>query len=644
MHHSTPRNSGAVRPSRRHFLLAGVTGVGAMALAGTAEAATVEVDDHAAFTSASREYGVPVALLAAMSHAQTRWQDHGGTPSASLGYGPMHLIDGTAADAARARADKSGSRSIDTLGEAAKLTGLSEQTLRTDAAANIRGAAAVLAAAQRARGGATGANTDPASWYAAVATTSGLTTAAAQIGHADTVMSAVRSGVSEKLADGTQLRSAARTIGSPEAQRRPLELRVDQARRGRRGGPVDAPRGLDVEWFPAPYEQYGEGAGDYGNHDLANRPRAPKITHIVVHNTEGYFDGTLTMVADPTYVSWQYTLRSSDGHIAQHLKPQDVGWHAGNWYINSHSIGLEHEGFAATGTQWFSEPMYRTSAKLVRHLCKEYRIPIDRAHIIGHDQVPAVADANIPGMHWDPGPFWDWEHYFDLLGAPLSVGVRPTPPKKGDVVRMLPGFNGNVQPLSGCSDDGDECAPNVANFVTLRVSPSADAALVNDLGLHQKGQPASTEVSDISARATAGLEFVVAEVKDDWVAIWYLGVKAWFQNPRRRPKAFVLAKRPRTITAAGATGRVYGTCYPEASAYKDPADVVAVKPLLYSFEKGQEYVVTGKPVTDYYKAKTFSLDTPNDHIDIVGKDKYLQITFGHRAAFVRVEEVTSPQR
>ena len=53
----------------------------------------------------------------------------------------------------------------------------------------------------------------------------------------------------------------------------------------------------------------------------------------------------IDLVQDPTYVSWNYSLRSTDGHIAQHVKAKDVAWHAGNWYVNAKSIGLEHEGF-----------------------------------------------------------------------------------------------------------------------------------------------------------------------------------------------------------------------------------------------------------------------------------------------------------
>ncbi|KNX39198.1 amidase [Luteipulveratus halotolerans] len=630
--------------SRRHFLIAGVAVPTAVAAAGTARAQTVTVDQHTTFTEAASAYGVPASVLAAVSYSQTRWQDHDGTPSASLGYGPMHLIDGAAAQEARDRADKPGTQTVDTLGEAVAASGLPADQVRTDPATNIRAGAALLAALQRAAGRPTGTSTDPASWYASIATGSGLPTSQGQLEFADHALGSIRDGAALSLADGSRLTLPARTVASPDAQRAPLARRASQAAAQRNvTGPVDAPAGLDVEWIPAPYEQYGPGTGDYGNHDLADRPRSPKITHIVIHDTEGYWDGVLKLVQDPTYVSWQYSLRSSDGHIAQHLEPKDVGWHAGNWYINGHSIGLEHEGFAAQGAPWYSEPMYRTSATLVRYLADKYAIPVDRGHIIGHDQVPGTTTPTIPGMHWDPGPFWDWEHYFDLLKAPLAKHTRSRAVRAGDVVRILPGFVGNKQPVTSCeAGDPASCGSKDTNFVTLRVSPAADAALVNDIGLHQKGQPASTEVSDISARATAGTEFVVAEVQGDWTAIWYLGLKAWFLNPASRPTAYavttgVQVARPK---AGKATIPVYGRCYPEASAYADPADVQAVSPLIYTIPAGQAYyVMDAAPPTDYYKAKTFSLDTPNDHIDIVGQDKYVQISLGHRIAFVRAADV-----
>jgi hypothetical protein len=637
---------------RRHFLLAtGAGGVLAATSTGlpTADAAPaprVRVDTHPVFDRAGRAYGVPPTLLAALGHAQTRWTDHDGRPSSSLGYGPMHLLDGTAAVEARSRVGRDDAPEVpDTLHEAAAAAGLSPDVVRRDPDANVRATAALLAARQRDAGRPVGTDTDPAAWYATVAATCGLVTAATQLELADAVLATVRDGARVELADGTRLFVPARRAGTPGAQRSALARRaatarrVDASRRSRRE--VEAPRGLDVEWIPAPYEQYGPGAGDYGNHDQARRPRSPRITHLVVHDTEGQWDTVLDLVTDPTYVSWQYSLRSSDGHIAQHVRAEDVAWHAGNWYLNMHSIGLEHEGFAAQGAPWYSEAMYRTSARLVRYLARRHRIPLDRAHVIGHDQVPGTTTATIPGMHWDPGPFWDWEHYFDLVGAPLHRGTSRRRPRPGDVVRILPGFAGNVQPVTGCETGGDDCgAPRDTNFVTLHTEPSRSAPLVNDLGLHQAGQPATTEVSDISARATAGTEYVVAEVDGDWTAVWFLGTLGWFVNPRRRPTARVVQHPVGKVRARGTEAKVYGRCYPEASAYADPADVQAVSPLVYTIPAGQEYAVGDlHPDTDYYKAKTFSTDTPGDHVNIVGRDRYVQVNLGHRIGFVRRAEV-----
>lgn len=627
--------------SRRNFLVA------ALAVPLTAAAApALAVDEQDQFTDAAAKYSVPVSVLAAVSYGQSRWEDHDGRPSTSLGYGPMHLIDGAAVQAVRDNAYGADAPPVvDTLGQAAKLTGYSKQQLRTDTAANIMGAAAVLAANQKSLGHATGRSTEPATWYESVAVGSGLVSAAAQRQFADDVMSDLRSGVVKKAA-GAKLALGATTVGNVSTQRKALTSRIDHADKHRGSkSKIDAPRGLKVDWVEAPYEQTGTDAGDYGNHDLARRPVSPRLNTIVIHDMEGTYAGSLKLVQDPTYLAWNYSVRSSDGLIAQHLQTKDVGWHAGNWYVNSHSIGIEHEGYAVTGPTWFSEAMYRTSARLVSYLARKYHIPLDRAHIIGHDQVPATTQAGIASMHWDPGPFWDWEHYFELLGAPLHrATVRTRRLSKGDAIRILPGFDGNEQVVTGCDTnspplcvvDGPQAA---TNFVTLYSGPSESSALVTDIGRHPDGSASTTKPDDISARASAGTDWVVADVDGDWTAIWYLGQKSWFHNPVKDPTARKL-RRAVIATPASGTVALYGKAYPEASAYSDPADVQAVTSYSYVWGAGQQYVVVDMNVpTDYYKAKTFDLDTPNDHIDIVGKTKYYAVSFGHRVMYVQAADV-----
>jgi hypothetical protein len=48
----------------------------------------------------------------------------------------------------------------------------------------------------------------------------------------------------------------------------------------------------------------------------------------------------------------------------------------------------------------------------------------------------------------------------------------------------------------------------------------------------------------------------------------------------------------------------------------------------------------GRLPTDYYYAKTYDSSLPKDHTVVVGKDRYYQIWFGHRIAYVRAADVT----
>ena len=128
------------------------------------------------------------------------------------------------------------------------------------------------------------------------------------------------------------------------------------------------------------------------------------------------------VVADPTYLSWHYTIRSADGHIAQHVRAKDIGWHAGNWYVNSplhrpRARGLPGQGRHLVHRGDVPDVGQAGAATSPR----KYDIPLDRAHILGHDNVPGTTPETVRGMHEDPGPYWDWAHYFDLLGRPLRA-------------------------------------------------------------------------------------------------------------------------------------------------------------------------------------------------------------------------------
>ncbi|GAA3789184.1 N-acetylmuramoyl-L-alanine amidase [Streptomyces phyllanthi] len=619
--------------------------LGAAPSDGTAQASSGRL--QSAFASAAAEYGVPQSVLLGMSYLQARWDTHGGAPSVSGGYGPMHLTDARTAlaeaphhseGAEDPRGD--GSRAtllpeadlpeeselparLRTLTKAAELTGLPAEELRTDAAANVAGGAALLAAEQKALGEPP--SDDPADWYGAVARFSGADDRGTAAAYANDVFRVIREGEQRTTDAGQRVTLPAHPgIGPDTGQLARTGLRTADE------DGVECPKTVSCEWIPAPYEEFGD--GDYGNHDLSDRPVSQSIEYIVVHDTEATWDTTLKLVQDPAYVSWHYSLRSTDGHIAQHVKNKNVGWHAGNWYVNAKSIGLEHEGFLASPDAWYTEAMYRTSARLVRYLAKKYRVPLDRQHILGHDTVPGPTGATIPGMHTDPGPYWDWQHYFTLLGAPFRQTAGP----KGGLVTIAPDFTRNRPGFTGCVKQGEPCAVHGSSAVRLYSRPDETSPLIQDIGLRPNGGASTIDVNDVGSRVSTGQQYAVAGRDGDWTAIWYLGQKAWFSNPKDQPTALGASGLVVTPKEGLSEIPVYGRAYPEKEAYPEGVPVQSVSPLPYRLPAGQRYAVGDKVPGEYFYAPTF--DTA-PHRVVIGEDQYYEIQFGHRVAFVRAADV-----
>jgi hypothetical protein len=630
-----------------------------------------------AFAQAAERYQVPEEVLLGVSYLQSRWDGHRGAASVTGGYGPMHLTDAHTAltaeadavdnhhlhgeedprgDAGRALqlADAPGADAdadepagemtagvpgrseiperLQTVDRAAELTGIDPEDLRTSNAANVQGGAALLAAAQRELGLELSA--DPADWYGAVAAYPGSASQEAAEFFADEVYEVINEGALHTTGEGQRVELPATAV-SPRGE---LAAGLGLAKNAR-DEQVECPRTISCEWIPAAYEEYerANGTVTFGNHDKGNRPEEQRIRYIVVHDMEGYFWPSIGLVQNPTWASWQYSLQASDGHIAQHIQAKDVGWQAGNWYVNATSIGLEHEGFLRAPDAWYTEVMYRSSARLVRYLAKQYDIPLDRHHIIGHYNVPGIGTANIPGMHTDPGPYWDWAHYFRLMGAPIVPSAGPN----SELVTIRPDYDHNRPVFSGCvpSAPATLCEPHGSSAVRLHAAPSHDAELVRDIGTHPgNGGRSGISIYDIGARASTGQQYAVAERDGQWTAIWYNGEKAWFHNPRQRTTAVPSGGWVATPKEGVDRVQVYGTAYPEPEDYPEGIPVRHFAPLPYEFTAGQSYAVGrgGESFEgEFYAA--FRFDTVGHQV--VRGQEYYQIQLGHRHAYVKAADV-----
>ncbi|MGH3312216.1 MAG: N-acetylmuramoyl-L-alanine amidase, partial [Streptomyces sp.] len=317
-----------------------------------------------AFTKAASEFDVPRDLLVAVGYSETHLDGHDGKPSQDNGFGVMHLVSNPERH---------------TLERAAKLTGESKADLRKDDAANIRGAAAVLRADADKAGLKASDRADLAAWYPTVARYGGAESDQLARLYADSAFEFVSKGVRGRTAGAEDVRSAPHKV-SPDRG----EFAKVSADPGTRSD--DYPPAI---WNPADAANYATG-------------RTAAISQVVVHVTQGSYAGTISWFKNPdSQVSAHYVIRSSDGEVTQMVRDGDTAWHAKGG--NASAIGIEHEGFV-DDPSWFTDAMYRSSAALTKYMCDKYGIPKDRAHVVGHSEVPG-------NDHTDPGPNWNWDTY-----------------------------------------------------------------------------------------------------------------------------------------------------------------------------------------------------------------------------------------
>src|SRR5438132_8323096 len=352
--------------------------------------------------------GVPRPLLIALAYVDSRLVPAG--PSIDGAYGLMHLID---------RADAPPALS---LSRAEQLTGLSPQELRDDPFANARGGAALLRAESELIFSQY-RDLDPrrlGDWWEPVMRLSGVADARVADSFASQVFRLLRDGLVVE-AGGELVRIAPQEV---DASARSIWGSLEQDLSGQY-----CPNGACVAFVPASTSNYTAGRG--GN----------AINTVVIHDMEGSYSGSIAWFQNPSAAaSAHYCIRSSDGEITQMVKDEDIAWHAGNWNVNQHALGIEHEGYAHTGSTWYTEAMYRSSAALTRWLTDTFSVPKDRAHIIGHYEVPDPNHAGWYGgasHHHDPCDSWagsatwhnvialhrDWSHYMDLVVGGGGSGV-----------------------------------------------------------------------------------------------------------------------------------------------------------------------------------------------------------------------------
>ncbi len=338
-----------------------------------------------AFDRASQDFDVPRDLLVAIAFVESRFNDRSGKPSKDSGYGLMHLVENP---------------QTQTLVTAARSLDKPKETLKTDVEQNIRGGAAILRAYANEQGLDASTRKDLAEWYQVVTRYSNA--------ESDEVASLYADEVFGVLTGGLNVEAKGETIS--------VVARDVQPKKGKFANVVmtratDLPATRDLN----PVIRIANPK----NFSVASRAKDYPIRYIVIHTIQGSYTSAINWFQNPAArVSAHYVVRSRDGSIAQVVLQKDIAWHAGNKKYNQQAIGIEHEGFV-DDKSWYTDAMYKSSAALTRSLCMKYKIPMDRAHIIGHYEIKPQRN-----KHTDPGALWDWKKYMREVNPSGSRGVR----------------------------------------------------------------------------------------------------------------------------------------------------------------------------------------------------------------------------
>ncbi|HEY3221723.1 MAG TPA: N-acetylmuramoyl-L-alanine amidase [Gemmatimonadales bacterium] len=309
------------------------------------------------FRAAGAEFHVSPTLLARIGWVETRWQMVRGAeefPGRPAAFGVMGLRG-------------------EALERGAGLAGVTIDATRQDPVANIRAAAALLAAYAADAGG---------DWDAAAARFSGIELPAGRAAYLGALAQA--QGVA---------RSAQATTACPPPDSR-----------------TDFPSAI---WRPSP--NFDQRAAD-----------STGVPHmVIIHTCESNYASCWSWLDNPaSQVSAHYVVNEDGSEISQLVLEKNRAWHIAALYdctlnrghecwrngvqSNHFTVGIEHAGFVSQDS--FPRAQLDRSAALVCDITRDRAIPRDWQHIVGHGQLQ-------PADRTDPGPNWPWIAYVHRVQA-----------------------------------------------------------------------------------------------------------------------------------------------------------------------------------------------------------------------------------
>lgn len=149
--------------------------------------------------------------------------------------------------------------------------------------------------------------------------------------------------------------------------------------------------GLDYCWLKD--SSYWSGAGVVKellmNKHYSKGRYGQSISKIVIHHNAG------NLSTESIYQTWQTRAASAhyqvegNGTVGQLVLDCDTAWQAGNWTINTQTIGIEHADYVDSNGRWrMTKATINSGARLVAALCLQYKLgrPQWGVNTVGHNE------------------------------------------------------------------------------------------------------------------------------------------------------------------------------------------------------------------------------------------------------------------